>query len=140
MIQFKILNDNARIPTRGSSEAAGLDLYAVDDFTVGRSKSVTHPIGLSMALPDGYVGLVMPRSGNAVKLSIDTGAGVIDSDYRGEIAVVLFNHGESDVEFKRGDRIAQMVIQFHHSDMPIMAVNELDESARGAAGFGSTGE
>jgi len=140
MIQIQLLNNNATVPTKGSEEAAGLDLYATGDFTVYPDESVKHDLGFAMRIPKGFVALVMPRSGLAVKAGIDTGAGVIDSDYRGQVAVCLFNHTVKVKSFKKGDRIAQMVIQRHSSDMPLMVVDELSESVRGASGFGGSGE
>lgn len=83
-------------------------------------------------------GRIAPRSGLAVKHFIDTGAGVIDSDYRGEVKVLLFNHSEVDFEVKEGDRIAQLVIERIYTP-EVVVVEELEESVRGAGGFGSTG-
>lgn len=83
-------------------------------------------------------GRIAPRSGLAVKHSIDTGAGVIDSDYRGQVKVLLFNHSEVDFEIKEGDRIAQLVLERIYTP-EILIVGELEESIRGAGGFGSTG-
>ena len=83
-------------------------------------------------------GRIAPRSGLAVKHSIDTGAGVIDSDYRGQVKVLLFNHSEVDFEIKEGDRIAQLVLERIYTP-EILVVDELEETIRGAGGFGSTG-
>jgi dUTP pyrophosphatase len=83
-------------------------------------------------------GRIAPRSGLAAKHSIQTGAGVIDADYRGQVKVLLFNHGENDFEVKEGDRIAQLVLERIYTP-EVVAVEELEESVRGAGGFGSTG-
>jgi dUTP pyrophosphatase len=84
-------------------------------------------------------GRIAPRSGLAAKHSIQTGAGVIDADYRGQVKVLLFNHGENDFEVKEGDRIAQLVLERIYTP-EVVAVEELEESVRGAGGFGSTGQ
>ena len=88
-----------------------------------------------MSIADGRIA---PRSGLAVKHSIDTGAGVIDSDYRGQVKVLLFNHSEVDFEIKEGDRVAQLVLERIYTP-EVLVVEELKESIRGAGGFGSTG-
>ena len=91
-----------------------------------------------MALPDGHVGFIWPRSGLAVKHSIDCGAGVIDAKYRGEVKVLLFNHSDDDFTIEPGDRIAQLLIQKVES-VNFTPVDNLEETARNQAGFGSTG-
>jgi dUTP pyrophosphatase len=93
---------------------------------------------LSIALPDGHVGLIWPRSGLAVKHSIDCGAGVIDAKYRGEVKILLFNHSDDDFNIEPGDRIAQLLIQKVES-VNFMPVDNLEETERNQAGFGSTG-
>jgi len=93
---------------------------------------------ISMAVPDGTYGRIAPRSGLASKHMIDTGAGVIDADYRGQVKVLLFNHGEKDFEVKEGDRVAQLVLERIYTP-EVVEVKELEESVRGAGGFGSTG-
>lgn len=132
--------DNAVLPVRGSKDAAGWDLHAAESCSLKPGERRVISSGIAAEIPGGYFGSIRPRSGLAVKHGIDTMAGVIDSDYRGEIGVVLINHGDSDFSIVIGDRIAQMIIQRHHTgDMPLMAVNELDDSRRGDKGFGSTG-
>ena len=91
-----------------------------------------------MACPEGTYGRVAPRSGLALKHSIDVGAGVIDADYRGEVGVILFNFGTKDFEIKEGDRIAQLVLEKIELS-EVLEVQELDETVRGEGGFGSTG-
>ena len=93
---------------------------------------------LSIATPEDTYGRIAPRSGLAAKHFIDTGAGVIDADYRGEVKVLLFNHSEKDFEIKVGDRIAQLVLERIYTP-EVMEVENLEESVRGAGGFGSTG-
>ena len=93
---------------------------------------------ISIATPAGTYGRIAPRSGLAAKNFIDTGAGVIDADYRGEVKVLLFNHSEVDFEVKVGDRVAQLVLERIYTP-EVVVVEELEESVRGAGGFGSTG-
>ena len=118
---------------------AGADLQSADDVVVpARDKAIVNT-GIRVALPQGYVGLIWPRSGLALKRSIDCGAGVIDSTYRGEIQILLFNHSDNDCLLKKGDRIAQLLIQ-KIEEVDFIQVVDLDETKRGKAGFGSTGE
>ncbi|CAG8982214.1 hypothetical protein HYALB_00003651 [Hymenoscyphus albidus] len=135
---IKKLSDNARLPTRGSAFAAGYDIYAAKDTVVPARGKVLVDTDISMAVPEGTYGRIAPRSGLASKYMIDTGAGVIDADYRGQVKVLLFNHGEKDFEIKEGDRVAQLVLERIYTP-EVMEVQELEESVRGAAGFGSTG-
>ena len=91
-----------------------------------------------MSMPKGYVGLIWPRSKLAAKMGIDVLAGVVDSDYRGEIMISLLNTGFNSVEIKSGDKVAQMIIQKHYSDMQINVVEDLDKTMRGKAGVNSS--
>lgn len=138
-IHFKKLNEQAILPTRGSLSAAGLDLYACSEVVVPARGYIGVPTGLATAIPEGYYGRIAPRSGLAAKFGIDTLAGVIDSDYRGELICVLANHSDLDFEVNAGDRIAQFVIEAIITPQPEL-VNELEETSRGDAGFGSTGK
>ena len=137
---IKKLTNDAIMPTRGSDGAVGYDLYSTEDTVVpcqaGRALVGT---GISVVLPSGVYGRVAPRSGLAVKHCINVGAGVIDPDYTGEIKVVLFNHGENDFEIKRGDRIAQLVLERCETP-PVKEIEIIEETARGSGGFGSTGQ
>ncbi len=142
-IAVKKLKENAVLPTYGSQEAAGADLYACLDApaTVLPGQTVFIPTGLSMELPQGYVGLIYARSGLACKrdLAPANKVGVIDSDYRGEFIVALHNHGEKPQEIAPGERVAQLVIT------PVVTpgfvqVDSLSDTARAAGGFGSTGK
>ncbi|KAK4239697.1 dUTPase-like protein [Achaetomium macrosporum] len=135
---IKKLSAKARLPTRGSAFAAGYDLYASQDATIPARGKALVETDISIAVPAGTYGRVAPRSGLAAKHFIDTGAGVIDADYRGPVKVLLFNHGEADFEVKEGDRIAQLVIERIYTP-EVVEVQELDTSVRGAGGFGSTG-
>lgn len=117
---------------------AGADLCASTDVVIPARGRLLVPTGLRIALPQGHVGLIWPRSGLAVKQGIDTGAGVIDSQYRGEIKILLFNHTDQDFAVKKGDRIAQLLIQ-KIQQVDFIPVDNLDDTSRGDQGFGSTG-
>lgn len=138
MIQFKLTHKNAKVPARGSVQAAGLDLHAAERTVIPPGERVIVPTGLQMSIPDGTVGLIWPRSGNAVKHGIDVMAGVIDSDYRGDIGVVLINHSDVTFTAEVGDKVAQMIMQAHFSAMPITVVESLDDTDRGDGAYGST--
>ena len=142
-IQIKKLRDTATLPTRGSSAAAGYDLYACLDSAVTIAPHTTAKIGtgLALAVPEGYFGAVFARSGLATKQGLRPAncVGVCDADYRGEYIVALHNDTDEARTVNHGDRIAQLVI------MPFLPsefdeVEELPETERGAGGFGSTGK
>ena len=126
------------IPSYSHPGDAGADLRSATDATIPARGSNLIPTGIRVELPPGHVGLVWPRSGLAVKHSLDCGAGVIDSQYRGEIKVLLFNHSDENYEVKRGDRIAQLLIQKVES-VQFIKVQDIDDTLRGGNGFGSTG-
>ncbi|CAB9498032.1 5'-triphosphate nucleotidohydrolase [Seminavis robusta] len=134
----KRLTDNAILPVRKSPLAAGYDLSSSENKTIPSGGTVLVKTGLSIACPAGTYGRVAPRSGLAYKYSIDVGAGVVDADYRGEVGVILFNFGKKDFEVKEGDRIAQLVLE-KIALADVEEVQDLDETVRGAGGFGSTG-
>lgn len=137
-LKVVLLHNDAKPPARGSKHSAGYDLSAGEAALVPRRGIAVVKTGLKIKVPYGYYGRVAPRSGLAVRRAIDTGAGVIDADYRGEVAVVLFNHSEDDFSVQVGDRIAQLVVEkISMGDVQIM--DSLDDTDRGAAGFGSTG-
>ncbi len=136
---FKRLHPAARLPTRGSARAAGLDLYAAEGLTIPAGGRAAVRTGLAAAIPAGFYGRVAPRSGLAVRHGIDVLAGVIDSDYRGEILCALVNHGGEPFEVEPGARVAQLVVEAIATPEPAWA-EDLTETARGAGGFGSTGQ
>jgi len=117
---------------------AGYDISTNEEKVIYGHTSAQFSTGLSMAIPKGYVGKVVSRSGLSFKHGIEVGAGIIDSGYRGEIKIHLHNFGDFPVQFKPGDRIAQIIILKHESPV-FELVNSLDETERGANGFGSTG-
>lgn len=142
-ISVKKLRPDAKLPAFGSPEAAGADLYAciAEPVVIAPGETKFVPTGLAMALPVGYVGLIYARSGLACKqgLAPANKVGVIDSDYRGEFIVALYNHGSMERTISNGDRIAQLVVT------PILMpqyveAEELNDTTRGSGGFGSTGK
>jgi dUTP pyrophosphatase len=137
-IHFKKLDKNAIAPSKANHTDAGYDLYALEDCIIPSQNRLMIKTGISMAIPDGYVGLIWPRSGLAVKHGLDTMAGVVDSGYRGEVCVVLQNHGYEPYNVKAGDRIAQILFQSILS-VQMIETEELNNSDRGQSGFGSSG-
>lgn len=141
-VLVKRLDLRAKLPVYGSPDAAGADLYAITEGPVDIESGETVLIhtGLAVAIPKGYVGLVYARSGLASKqgLAPANKVGVIDADYRGELMVALHNHGTKTQTVEDGDRIAQLVIT-PYLTASFVPVEELDDTQRGAGGFGSTG-
>lgn len=142
-IQIKKLRENAVIPTRGSSSAAGYDLYACIDSAVTIKPHSTEKIGtgIAAAVPEGYFGAIFARSGLAAKQGLRPSncVGVADSDYRGEYIVAMHNDTGEEKTVEPGERIAQLVIM-PYLPAEFEEVSELDETERGAGGFGSTGK
>lgn len=134
----KLLSDTAKPPVRGSALSAGLDLHASEEKTIPAKGKALVKTGLQISVPAGCYGRVAPRSGLAHKKFIDVGAGVIDADYRGEVGVILFNFSDEDFDVKVGDRIAQLIIE-RIAMSPVVVVDSIEETDRGAGGFGSTG-
>jgi len=135
----KKLDPEAIVPTKANRLDAGYDLYASSDVQVPSLEWVAVKTGISMAIPEGHVGLIWPRSGLAFKNGIDVFAGVIDSGYRGEIAAILFNAGDECFEIQKGNRIAQILIQ-KIEDFELLEVDDLDKTERDKGGFGSSGK
>lgn len=138
VVPVKILHKDAVLPEYKRPGDAGMDLYATHDVLLEPNAQETVHTGIAMAIPDGYVGLIWDRSGMAADYGIKTLAGVIDSNYRGEVCVVLCNLSRFHYKVEKGDRIAQMIIQ-EVEEVVIHMTDELTESNRGEAGFGSTG-
>jgi dUTP pyrophosphatase len=126
------------LPEYSSLGAAGADLYANEALTLAPGERAAVATGLRIEIPPGHAGLVWPRSGLAVRHGIDTLAGVIDSDYRGEVRVVLVNHGREAFSVEPGDRIAQLVVQ-KVERAAFVSARELAGTMRGESGFGSSG-
>ncbi|XP_068954090.1 deoxyuridine 5'-triphosphate nucleotidohydrolase, mitochondrial isoform X2 [Petaurus breviceps papuanus] len=138
-LRFARLSEHATPPSKGSARAAGYDLYSAYDYTIPAMEKAIVKTDIQISLPSGCYGRVAPRSGLAAKHFIDVGAGVIDEDYRGNVGVVLFNFGKETFEVKKGDRIAQLICErvFYPE---LEEVQGLDDTERGAGGFGSTGQ
>ena len=131
------------LPSYGTKSSAGVDLYAaiISDIEITSGKYILIPTGIKIAMPDGYEGQIRPRSGLALKYGITVlnTPGTIDADYRGEIKVLLINHGEKTFTVKRGDRIAQLIIN-KFANVTWIKVNRIDDDTdRSEQGFGSTG-
>jgi len=139
VLYFKKLSDRATTPCRGSELAAGYDLYSAENVTIPKQGKALVKTDIAIALPEGCYGRVAPRSSLSWKHHIDVGAGVVDRDYRGNVGVVLFNLSKTDYEVLQGDRIAQLIVE-RISTPPLVEVEELDDTARGTAGYGSTGK
>ena len=142
-ILIKKLSKNVNLPKYETTGASGMDLSAflTNDVVIGPGNKAVIPTGLAVSIPKGYEIQIRPRSGLASKnnISVLNTPGTIDSDYRGEIKVILFNHGNKNFKIDNNDRIAQMILT------PVIKIdleetNELPESIRGAGGFGSTGK
>ncbi|XP_075711340.1 deoxyuridine 5'-triphosphate nucleotidohydrolase, mitochondrial [Rhinoderma darwinii] len=139
VLRFAKLSENAYTPTRGSARAAGYDLYSAYDYMIGPQDKAIVKTDIQISVPSGCYGRVAPRSGLAAKHFIDVGAGVIDEDYRGNVGVVLFNFGKESFAVKKGDRVAQLICeQIVYPKLEELKV--LEDTDRGAAGFGSTGQ
>ena len=141
-IKIKKLHENAKTPTYGSEFAAGADLYALADSPIEIKPGETYLVhtGLAFEIPEGFGGFIFARSGLASKkgLAPANKVGVVDSDYRGEVMVALHNHSDKTAVIENGERIAQMVFLPYAAACFIEAEN-LDDTVRGAGGFGSTG-
>jgi dUTP pyrophosphatase len=140
-VKVKILNPDAIIPKYQTEEAAGFDLHSVEEKTVKAGEREVIKTGLAVALPKGYELQVRPRSGLALKngITVLNTPGTVDSDYRGELMVILFNTSKEDFAVKKGERIAQAIIkEILQADFAV--VEELDSTERGVGGFGSTGK
>ena len=139
-VNIKKLNKDAITPTYARAWDAGADLYADKDYVIHYNDHETVTTGISIEIPVGYVGLIHPRSGMAAKhgITVLNSPGTIDAGYRGEIKVILVNHTGIDYDVKKGDKIAQLVVQ-EVEEIHFVEVEELNETDRGVDGFGSTG-
>ena len=137
-LRFKQLDPRAVLPKRGSAHAAGLDVCSIEDLDIGPKERVMARTGLAVAIPQGFYGRVAPRSGLAAKNGLDVLAGVIDSDYRGEVCCLLYNTSDETISLPDGSKICQLIVEQIITPESEW-VMDLDETARGAGGFGSTG-
>lgn len=140
VVNAKKLSPSAIIPRKSSKYAAGFDLFAHEMVHIPARSSRNVKTGIALQIPEGYFGKISSRSGMAFRQSIFAFEGTVDADYRGEISVLLENRSENDdVCINKGDRVAQIVIIRIHESPQMEAVTELDNTERGAGGFGSTG-
>ena len=137
VLQFQKLSCNAYTPTKGSDLAAGIDLYAADDYVVVAENKCVVYTDLCIQVPIGTYGRIAPRSGLAVRSFINIGAGVIDADYRGNVGVVMFNHGKTDFKVKKGVRVAQLICE-RIVYPELVEVKKMMRTSRDKKGFGST--
>jgi len=137
-LRFKQLDPRAVLPRRGSALAAGLDVCSIEDLQMGPRQRVMARTGLAVAIPPGFYGRIAPRSGLAAKNGLDVLAGVIDSDYRGEVCCLIYNTGDEVITLPAGSKICQLIVEQIITPEATW-VSELDETTRGAGGFGSTG-
>ena len=140
-LRFARLSEDAREPTRAHHGDAGYDLYAVDGATIAPGERASVGTGIAVAIPDGWAGLVLPRSGLAARhgITLPNAPGLIDSGYRGEVRVLLLNtDAREPFKVAPGDRIAQLLL-VRHEEPELLEVESLDETVRGAGGFGSSG-
>lgn len=138
-VKIKLLDNKAVVPTRSNTTDAGFDLYSIQNTYLAPQSRKTVRTGVSLEMPENMAGLIWPRSGLSVNSGIDILAGVIDSGYRGEIMVCLYNTSKDMVQIKHGDRIAQIIFQ----EVPRVSLtvqDSLGSSQRGEHGFGSTGK
>ena len=139
-IPVRRLDSLLPLPGHSHDGDAGVDLHARESGVLEPGERAMVPTGIAVAIPDGYVGLVAPRSGLAVRhgISVVNGPGIVDSGYRGEIKVVLVNLGDEPWRYERGDRVGQLVVVAYETQ-DLYEVEELPDSGRGEGGFGSTG-
>jgi dUTP pyrophosphatase len=141
-VEIPVRRDHVGLPLPGYAQPgdAGLDLCAAESITLKPGERGVVPTGLRLAIPDGHAGLILPRSGLALRhgVTVLNAPGLIDAGYRGEIRVLLINHGAEAVTLERGERIAQLVIQ-PVAQVRLVETDRLPDSNRGEGGFGSTG-
>ena len=138
-VKVKRIHPAAKLPVRGTNWSAGADLSCLEAFTLGPGERKLIRTGLAVEIPPGWYGRVAPRSGLAANHGVDMLAGVVDSDYRSELKVMMINLGDAPVSFAAGERIAQLVIE-RAAVCDYLWADELSETERGDGGFGSTGK
>ena len=137
-LRYVKLGPCAKSPSRGSPAAAGLDLYAAEAVSIPSFGRACVKTDIAVEVPPGYYGRIAARSGLALSRGLVVGGGVVDSDFRGNVGVILFNLGEQAFDVAVGDRVAQLIVEKIAVLQPL-SVASLDPSSRGASGFGSTG-
>jgi len=136
-LEVKRVATEAVLPTRAHAEDAGMDLYGLEDVVLGPGQGKMARTGIAMAIPTGFVGMIADRS-SLGKKGVKTAGGIVDAGYRGEVQVILWNLTQEEIRLGKGERIAQMLI-YPIATPAIREVQNLDETQRGAGGFGSTG-
>jgi dUTP pyrophosphatase len=138
MIRFLPNHFSSKMPSKATPGSAGFDVYSAEELTIPAGKRSLVDSGFSMAFGGDMYARIAPRSGLAVR-GIDVGAGVIDSDYRGPVKVLIINNSSGDFKIQVGDRIAQMIFEAYVKDASFQLVTTLETTERGSGGFGSTG-
>ena len=137
-LSFKRLDPGATLPTRGSLQAAGLDIFSIEEVVIEPNQRFLVRTGLAVAIPEGHYGRIAPRSGLATKKGLDVFAGVIDSDYRGEVRCLLYNSGDETIKLPAQSKICQLIIEKIITPSAVWS-DEISDTDRGSGGFGSTG-
>jgi len=135
----KKLSELAIVPSRKSTMAAGYDLYSAYNYVLKPNRRVLVKTDIGLEIPEGYYGRIASRSGISLKYGVEVGAGVVDSDYRGNIGIILYNHGDKEFNISRGDRVAQIIITKICS-LKLVKTDNLKLTLRNGSGFGSTGK
>ncbi|MGH9874209.1 MAG: dUTP diphosphatase [Pyrinomonadaceae bacterium] len=138
VLSFKKLDPKAILPSRGSSHAAGLDIFSIEDVAIEPKQRALVGTGLAVAIPEGYYGRVAPRSGLATQKGLDVLAGVIDCDYRGEVRCLLYNSGDEVIQLPAQSKICQLIVEKIITPSAVWS-DEISDTDRGSGGFGSTG-
>lgn len=138
-LYIKKLSSTSIIPSKGTTGSAGFDLYSDENCHI--PSNTHHPIstGIALAIPSGYYGRIASRSGMALRSIVQILGGVVDNDYRGEVKVIMLNSGTSTLDIKRGDRIAQLIIERYVNPIITVVTEFTDNTQRAEKGFGSTG-
>ena len=139
MLKFKKMHKDAIIPKRAHDDDAGMDVYSIEDITIQPRSDILIGLGLACEFPSDYVLMNCNKSGRSTKLKLDKGAEIIDSGYRGEIHVHLFNHSDNTVFISKGEKIAQLILFPIWNGQPEEVKQLSDSAGRGSGGFGSTG-
>ena len=132
------VHSDATLPTRGTPCSAGLDLHTIREVAIDPTSSALVETGIAVKVPEGYYGRIAPRSGVSVRTGLVVNAGVIDSDYRGEVKIVFNNFTKAEIKFNKGDKVAQLILE-KIGMFEVEEVASLDSTERGEGGFGSTG-
>jgi dUTP pyrophosphatase len=139
-LNIQLNHPNAKKPYKATNNSAGFDLYSTERILLKKHSQQVISTGIIVEIPNNCYGQIAPRSGLALKYSIDVLAGVIDSDYRGEIKVILYNHSDTDYEININERIAQLILIKYCHNINTVNITELSNTNRGNNGFGSSGK